>query len=371
MGDSTSPLKKKTCSSTDLELFDEVFPKLVSDIVENGLQQSEVKDALSWFKKVCEYNVPFGKKNRGLTVVHSYKYLASKVTENELQQARILGWCVELVSNHYYHTCIGMKISQLQAFFLITDDIMDDSITRRGQPCWYRKPGVGMIAINDALFLESAIYTILKKYFSDKPYYVSIMELFHETTLQTIIGQNLDLMMAPTDHVDFTHYTLDGYRAIVKWKTAFYSFYLPVALAMYMVGIDDAENHKNAKEILLKMGEYFQIQDDYLDCFCDPKVTGKVGTDIEDNKCGWLVVQALMRCNDEQRKFLEANYAQKDSSKVAKVKELYKELKLQELYHQYEEESYKQIMQLTDTLSGNLPKEMFTAYANKIFRRGK
>ena len=53
------------------------------------------------------------------------------------------------------------------------------------------------------------------------------------------------------------------------------------------------------------------------------------------------------------------------------MKELYKELKLQELYHQYEEESYKQIMQLTDTLSGNLPKEMFTAYANKIFRRGK
>ena len=52
MGDSTSPLKKKACSSTDLELFDEVFPKLVSDIVENGLQQSEVKDALSWFKKV-------------------------------------------------------------------------------------------------------------------------------------------------------------------------------------------------------------------------------------------------------------------------------------------------------------------------------
>ena len=40
-----------------------------------------------------------------------------------------------------------------------------------------------MIAINDALFLESAIYTILKKYFSDKPYYVSIMELFHEVCL--------------------------------------------------------------------------------------------------------------------------------------------------------------------------------------------
>ena len=34
-------------------------------------------------------------------------------------------------------------------------------------------------------------------------------------------------------------------------------------------------------------------------------MTGKIGTDIEDNKCSWLVVQALARVTPQQKAELE------------------------------------------------------------------
>ena len=49
--------------------------------------------------KVLEYNVPYGKKNRGLAVVDSYKLLAhNDITAENLKVARIVGWCIEMVS---------------------------------------------------------------------------------------------------------------------------------------------------------------------------------------------------------------------------------------------------------------------------------
>lgn len=67
--------------------------------------------------------------------------------------------------------------------FLIVDDIMDSSETRRGQPCWYKVKDVGMISINDALMIENGIFYILKKYFSEKDYYLKLIELFHEVSI--------------------------------------------------------------------------------------------------------------------------------------------------------------------------------------------
>ena len=72
-------------------------------------------------------------------------------------------------------------------------------------------------------------------------------------------------------------------------------------------------------------------------------MTGKVGTDIQDNKCSWLVVQCLLRASPQQRQILEENYGQKDPEKVARVKALYEALDLQSAFFKYEEDSYNRL----------------------------
>ena len=48
-----------------------------------------------------------------------------------------------------------------------------------------------------------------------------------------------------------------------------------------MVAAGKDANDPLMKEILLELGFYFQVQDDFLDCYGDPEITGKIGTDIQ------------------------------------------------------------------------------------------
>ena len=127
-----------------------------------------------------------------------------------------------------------------------------------------------------------------------------------------------------------------------------------------------------AKEICLEMGRYFQIQDDVLDAFGDPAVIGKVGTDIQDNKCSWLVVQAMKRLADspEQRKVLEDNYGRHDGASVEKVKALYRELDLETAFKEYEQASHDELLAKVEAQDA-LPAGVFTAMLSKIYKRSK
>jgi farnesyl diphosphate synthase len=268
---------------------------------------------------------------------------------------------------------LGWLTELLQAFFLVSDDIMDGSITRRGQPCWYRQEGVGMIAINDAFLLESAIYVILKKHFRSHPAYVDFLELFHETTWQTELGQLCDLITAPEEKVDLDNFSMEKYMFIVTYKTAYYSFYLPVALALLYLQRATPTNLRQAHDILIPLGQYFQVQDDYLDAYGEPEVIGKIGTDIKDNKCSWLINKALERCTPEQRKLLDEAYGRKDDALEAKVKALFKELDLEKVYKDYEENivgELKAKIAAVDESEG-LKKEVFESFLGKIYKRTK
>ena len=216
------------------------------------------------------------------------------------------------------------------------------------------------------------MFGLIRKRFRGRPSYVSLLELFHEVTLQTEIGQLLDLTSQPIDGTqDLQRFTPSRHAMIVKYKTAFYSFYLPVACGMILSGIDSPEAFRKAKEICCIMGEYFQVQDDYLDCYGDPKTIGKIGTDIQDNKCSWLVVQALRKSSKTQKDILIESYGKDDEDAVRRVKKLYKELKLEELYLDYEQKSYDRINALIEHADALIPPAVFRDFLSKIYKRDK
>lgn len=100
---------------------------------------------------------------------------------------------------------------------------MDASVTRRGQPCWYKKvtldprpendlflvlqyrlvtlcvcfqDGIGLDAINDSFLLEGSIYRLLRRHCRGQPYYIHLLELFME------VVQILDAQLSTRRHSD-------------------------------------------------------------------------------------------------------------------------------------------------------------------------
>jgi len=176
------------------------------------------------------------------------------------------------------------------------------------------------------------------------------------------------------------------HKTIVIYKTAIYSFYLPVALALLICGFpvekqkeSDPDFYKIALDILVPLGEYFQIQDDYLDYSGTPEQIGKIGTDIVDNKCSWCINTALALANPTQRTILDANYGLKDPDAEARVKEIFREVGVDKVYEEYEANSYVRINALINEVpevpSPNrdavLRRAVFRTFLAKIYKRAK
>ena len=185
--------------------FMATFDKIMVDLEEILSKMNVPEQGLKWFKNMFKETCVGGKMNRGLTVPSALRsILKRELSEKELFDSQVLGWLIEMV----------IVVYKLQAFFLIQDDIMDASITRRGKPCWYKRENVGMIAINDSIMIEMCIYQLLKHHFKSHPAYVEMMELFHDTTFQTEVGQMMDLLTAPENNVDLSKFSISRFKLI-------------------------------------------------------------------------------------------------------------------------------------------------------------
>ncbi|CAH8623843.1 unnamed protein product [Dicrocoelium dendriticum] len=277
--------------------FEDTFEQF--KLLLDSCEQPEV--AHDDFAEIISSNLIGGKHIRGALVAAALEAFSTReaLSASRLQVAHFIGWCIEMM-----HTG-----------FLVLDDIMDNSPTRRNKPSWFvqrKEQGFGSLAINDGIHLIMASKYLLHQVFRlqrcSQDVYFKITKLFDEGGYRTCWGQHLDAIYskptncAPTSIDNFTKPHVD---AIAKWKTGFYTFYLPIACGMIMAEVNDETRYSQASNILLKFGIYFQAQDDYLDCFGSEVITGKVGTDITDGKCTWLIAECLAQATPKQRQIIQ------------------------------------------------------------------
>ncbi|XP_006572097.2 farnesyl pyrophosphate synthase [Apis mellifera] len=320
-----------------------VWPNIVNELTKDN--NEELLDVNKWITEVLEYNVPKGGKRRSVSFVIACKLLTSQnqLTEENTRLAHILAWCIEI----------------MQAVHTMADDILDHANMRRNQPAWHVK--IGLFAVNDILLIETCIYKLIQKYFKSKNCYGDIMNTFLKYHRKAGYGECLDILTS-TDwkkNFNFDLFSMDRYNTIIKYKTSYFSFVLPFILAMRFTNIIDPEIYKQAEKILLNIGHLFQVRDDYLDCYGKRDVIGKSGTDIQEGKCTWPLVVALQRATAKQKKILKECYGIADEEKVKRVKEIYEEIGISNIYFDYEEETHNLLNTYTEQLSSKLPTEYF------------
>mmetsp|Transcript_12932 Transcript_12932/g.34428 ORF Transcript_12932/g.34428 Transcript_12932/m.34428 type:complete len:158 (+) Transcript_12932:3-476(+) len=155
---------------------------------------------------------------------------------------------------------------------------------------------------------------------------------------------------------------------MVKYKTAFYSFYCPVALGMIVAGITDKKAYDAAREPLLKMGIYFQAQA----VFGTGRKICNAISDIQDKRYGWLLIQAFRNTDEHGKQVLKDHYETRTlgSAQEGAIKKLYENLGLRQLCEDYGKQSFDEIMELkSDVEKAKLPWSMFEVFLLKVYRR--
>ncbi|MEM5566603.1 polyprenyl synthetase family protein [Psychroserpens sp. AS72] len=211
----------------------------------------------------------------------------------------------------------ALSVEVFHNFSLVHDDIMDDAPLRRGQITVHEKWDINTgILSGDAMLIMA--YQLFENYEPNQ--FQALAKLFSKTALEVCEGQQYDVDFETRDDV-----TIAEYLKMIEYKTA-----VLVGAAMKM-GAIVANASQVCQDSIYNFGRYlgiaFQLQDDYLDAFGDPKTFGKqVGGDIIENKKTYLYLKALEFSNEEDVLQLEHLYSvnpSDPSDKIDTVKQLF------------------------------------------------
>ena len=251
-------------------------------------------------------------------------------------------------------------------YTLLHDDLMDNADMRRGHATVHRRWDANKAILSGDSMLVLA-YQRVAQVPAEK--LREVLDLFTVTALEIGEGQEYDMTFENRNDV-----TEDEYIEMIRLKT---SVLLACALKM---GAILADAPQEDVERLYKVGEQlglaFQLQDDLLDVYGDPKVFGKtIGGDITSNKKTYMLINAVQRANARQRAELERWITAVDFDRQEKVKavtQLYNEIGIRQLCEQKINYYFDQARQTLDEVAvPDSSKQALRDYMDDMLHRNK
>jgi geranylgeranyl diphosphate synthase type II len=211
----------------------------------------------------------------------------------------------------------ALAVEVFHNFSLVHDDIMDAAPLRRGEETVHEKWDVNTgILSGDAMLINA--YQLFENYEGET--FRELAKLFTQTAIRVCEGQQYDVDFQTRDDV-----TLAEYLKMIEFKTA-----VLVGASLKMGAIVAGAPLGCCENIYAfgrDLGIAFQLQDDFLDAFGDPKSFGKqVGGDIIENKKTFLYLTAIAQLEpgmSQQLRHLFSIDPKDPAEKINTVKQLF------------------------------------------------
>tara|TARA_B100000530_G_scaffold230385_1_gene148977 strand:+ start:101 stop:1066 length:966 start_codon:yes stop_codon:yes gene_type:complete len=205
---------------------------------------------------------------------------------------------------------LASSIELLHTATLIHDDVVDESLMRRGkesiQNKWDNAHGV---LVGD--FVYSKAFQLMASF--DNP---NIIRALANATNRISEGEVLQLSLKSKEKL-----TENQYFEIIDRKTA--ELFKVSSVTAGILASCNKDQLDSLSKFSTSLGIAFQIQDDILDYYGNEKFTGKkVGKDYEEGKFTLPVITALKNTDPKNQKKLLFLFEKKEKNNFAEVLEL-------------------------------------------------